>query len=392
VSSPHATPTPEHPIRVVILGSTGSIGRQALDVAAKNPDLIQVVGLSAHGSVDLLAEQASRFGVRHLAMSRPDAARTLSQRLPDAHVGAGPDAVEALTVLDDVDIVLNALVGAAGLKATMSTLAHGRRLALANKESLVVGGELVMAIAAPGMIIPVDSEHSAIHQCLLGEDPRDASRIWLTASGGPFRGRTRDELATVTAADALKHPNWVMGPKITIDSATLMNKGLETIEAHHLFDMEYDQIRIVVHPQSCIHSMVEFSDGSVIAHLGATDMRIPIQYALSEPRRWGAPIEPVDFTKLARLDFEDPDIETFRCLQLALDAGRAGGTAPAAMNAANEVAVAAFLEDRIGFTDIDRIVATVLDGHDGATLESIAQVEEVDTRARDAAHTIIKEL
>ncbi|MDA3937033.1 MAG: 1-deoxy-D-xylulose-5-phosphate reductoisomerase [Actinomycetota bacterium] len=388
----HPTPTPGHPIRVAVLGSTGSIGRQALDVAAQNPDLVKIVALSANSSVDLIARQAEQFDVQHLAMGRSDSAAELALRVPDSHVGVGADAVEELTLLDDVDIVLNALVGAAGLRATVSTLRAGRRLALANKESLVVGGELVTSLAKPGMMTPVDSEHSAIYQCLLGEDPRDASRIWLTASGGPFRGRTRDDLASVTAQDALKHPNWVMGPKISIDSATLMNKGLEAIEAHHLFGMDYDRIRIVVHPQSCIHSMVEFSDGSVIAHLGATDMRIPIQFALSEPRRWSAPVEPVDFTTIGQLDFENPDLDTFKCLAIALQAGRDGGTTPVAMNAANEVAVAAFLKDRIGFTDVDRVVSGVLDVHKREVLESIEQVEEIDMRSRESAESIVEQV
>ena len=267
----------------------------------------------------------------------------------------------------------------------MAALVAGKTLALANKESLVVGGELVTGLARPGQLIPVDSEHSAIFQCYLGEDARDATRIWLTASGGPFRGRTRTELATVTAADALAHPTWTMGPKITIDSSTLMNKGLEAIEAHHLFGVGLEQIRIVVHPQSCIHSMVEYADGSVKAHLGATDMRIPIQYAFSHPRRWTAPLPPVDFTKLGRLDFAEPDFETFGCLSLALDAGRTAGTMPAAMNAANEVAVASFLAGACGFLDIERTVDAVMALHAAEKLESVDQVEAVDRWARKAA-------
>jgi 1-deoxy-D-xylulose-5-phosphate reductoisomerase len=285
--------------------------------------------------------------------------------------------------------VLNALVGAAGLRASIATLTADKTLALANKESLVVGGELVTSLAKPGQLIPVDSEHSAIFQCYLGEDARGATRIWLTASGGPFRGRTRRELATVTAADALAHPTWTMGPKITIDSSTLMNKGLEAIEAHHLFGVTLDQIRIVVHPQSCVHSMVEYADGSVKAHLGATDMRIPIQYAFSHPRRWDAPVPPVDFTKLGRLDFAEPDYETFGCLMLALEAGRAGGTMPAAMNAANEIAVAAFLAGECGFLDIERAVEVVMSCHIVEKLESLDQVEAVDTWARKAARTAL---
>jgi 1-deoxy-D-xylulose-5-phosphate reductoisomerase len=234
-------------------------------------------------------------------------------------------------------------------------------------------------------IIPVDSEHSAIFQCLLGESRDDVERLWLTASGGPFRGRRPEDLATVTVAEALAHPRWTMGPKITIDSATLMNKGLEAIEAHHLFAIDFDRISIVVHPQSCIHSMVEFADGSVKAHLGATDMRIPIQYAFSFPTRWPAPVSPVDFVTLGRLDFDEPDYDTFRCLALALEAGRAGGTAPAVLNAANEVAVAAFLAERIRFDTIAGIVERVLDAHTPVPLDSLETVEAADAWARSEA-------
>jgi len=369
-------------LRVVILGSTGSIGRQALDVAAAHPDRIQVVALAAHSSADLLAEQAIAFGVGCVALSEPSAAARAASSLPGVRVGSGADAVVALAELEGADVVLNALVGAAGLRATMTALAAGKTLALANKESLVVGGELVMAAARPGQMLPVDSEHSAIFQCLVGEDARDVARIWLTASGGPFRGWSRERLEHVTAADALAHPTWTMGPKITIDSSTLMNKGLEAIEAHHLFNVSLDDIKIVVHPQSCVHSMVEYSDGSVKAHLGATDMRIPIQYAFSHPRRWEAPITPVDFATLGRLDFAEPDPETFRCLAIALEAGRVGGTAPAVMNAANEVAVAAFLAGEARFFDIEETVASALAAHSTEPLTSLEQVEDVDAWAR----------
>jgi len=346
-------------LRVAILGSTGSIGRQALEVAAAHADKVEVVALAACRSAALLAEQAAAFRVANVACCEPDAAVKCGAAL-GRPVASGTDAVTALAELPEADLVLNALVGAAGLRATVTTLRAGKTLALANKESLVIGGELIMPMVGTGQLIPVDSEHSAIFQCYLGEDARDATRIWLTASGGPFRGRNRDELASMTAEQALAHPTWNMGPKITIDSATLMNKGLEVIEAHHLFGMSYDQIKVVVHPQSCIHSMVEFADGSVKAHLGATDMRIPIQFAFSQPRRWAAPLPPVDFTALGRLDFAEPDFETFGCLQLAFDAGRAGGTLPAVLNAANEVAVAAFLGGRCGFLDIERTVESVL--------------------------------
>lgn len=376
-------------LRVVILGSTGSIGRQALEVAAAHPDRIEVVALAAHSSADLLAEQAAAFQVGSVALSDPAAASRVASALNGVAVGSGPDAVVALAEFECADVVLNALVGAAGLRATMTALAAGKTLALANKESLVVGGELVMAAAKPGQLLPVDSEHSAIFQCLVGEHAQDVSRIWLTASGGPFRGWSREQLEHVTAADALAHPTWTMGPKITVDSSTLMNKGLEAIEAHHLFGVSLDDIRIVVHPQSCVHSMVEYRDGSVKAHLGATDMRIPIQYALSYPRRWDSPTIPVDFAKVARLDFAEPDLETFRCLAIALEAGRARGTAPAVMNAANEIAVAAFLAGEARYFDIEETVSSALAAHTTEPLHSIEQVEAADAWARRFARGVL---
>ncbi|MDR3036795.1 MAG: 1-deoxy-D-xylulose-5-phosphate reductoisomerase [Coriobacteriales bacterium] len=379
------------PVRIALLGSTGSIGRQALEVARKHPQTLRVVALAAHRNVGLLAAQAAEFGVRHLALGDEAlAASTQIAQLPaDAALGFGAAAVEALATLEDVDVVLNALVGAAGLRASYTTLKQGRRLALANKESLVVGGDLIMPLATPQTLLPVDSEHSAIYQCLVGEDATEVSRIWLTASGGPFRGRSREQLASATSAEALAHPTWLMGPKITIDSATLMNKGLEAIEAHHLFAIEISKIKVVIHPQSCIHSMVEYRDGSVKAHLGATDMRIPIQYALSFPERWDAPLEPLDFTQLGQLTFEAPDYEVFGALRLALEAGRVGGTAPVVLNAANEVAVEAFLAGACGFTSIERIVATALEAHTPQPVTSLAQLEELDAQTRALARRLL---
>ncbi len=377
------------PVRVALLGSTGSIGRQTVDVALKHPDRVRIVALAANSSCDLLVEQASRLGAEIVAMADSSAARHVAERLPGVEVGAGPDAVEALASLGSVDIVINALVGAAGLRATLAALSAGKQLGLANKESLVVGGPLVLELAGPGQLIPVDSEHSAIYQCLLAEEPAEVARIWLTASGGPFRGRRREELATVTPAQALAHPTWAMGPKISIDSATLMNKGLEVIEAHFLFDTDYERVSVVVHPQSVVHSMVEFADGSVKAHLGTTDMRIPIQYALSHPHRWTAPVEPLDFTQLGGLEFGAVDTTTFGCLELAFAAGRAGGTAPAVLNAANEVAVAAFLSGSCGFLDIEDTVRRVLDAHTPEALQSVEHVEAVDADARTAARALL---
>ena len=412
--------------RIVVLGSTGSIGTQTLDVVRQHSDQLEVVGLAVNGSVDALLAQAREFGVRHLAVGDParaddprcDEARALVERLPqvaggeegasecdDASApsfGVGPAAVAALAQLPEADVVVNALVGAAGLRASYDALAAGKVLALANKESLVVGGDLIMPLAAEvdaqrraagtapatgpaGALMPIDSEHGAIYQCLLGENPREVAKLWLTASGGPFRGETRDELTAITPAQALAHPTWNMGAKISIDSSTLMNKGLEVIEAHHLFAMPYDKIEVVVQPQSAIHSMVEFTDGSVIAHLGTTDMRIPIQFALSYPARWEAPVAPLDFRTLGTLEFAAPDTDTFRCLALARHAGEVGGTLPAVMNAANEVAVAAFLTEQIGYLDIAACVEAAMDAHERAgvqAVESLEQLEAVDAWAR----------
>ena len=380
---------PTAPLRVAVLGSTGSIGRQTLDIAARYPDRVRIVALAANHSGDALAAQARRLGVRCAAVGDPGCAPCAADLPTGATCGTGPEAVVALASADDVDVVVNALVGAAGLRASEAALKAGKRLALANKESLVVGGELLMPLAAPGQLLPVDSEHSAIFQCLLGESAARVARIWLTASGGPFRGWKRDALDSVTVEQALAHPRWTMGPKITIDSATLMNKGLETIEAHHLFGVGYDRISIVVHPQSTVHSLVEFSDGSVKGHLGVADMRVPIQYALSHPDRWDAPVPPLDLTALGSLSFEPADLDTFRCLALALEAGRMGGTLPAAMNAANEVAVAAFLAGRLGFTGIDAVVETVMNEHEPQPVESFEQLEEIDAAARGRANELI---
>jgi 1-deoxy-D-xylulose-5-phosphate reductoisomerase len=374
-------------LNLAILGSTGSVGRQALAVAAHNPKRIRVVALAAHRNSKLLFEQARAAQASFVALAEPTCSApelaSVGDELP-AHCQAafGASAVQALAGLPEVDVVLNALVGAAGLRVSYTALAAGKRLALANKESLVVGGDLLMPLATHETLLPVDSEHSAIYQCLLGERSQEVDRLWLTASGGPFRGWTRERLATARAEEALAHPTWQMGPKISIDSATLMNKGLEVIEAHHLFGIPYDRIRVLVHPQSRIHSMVEYRDGSVKAHLGVTDMRIPIQFALSFPERWEAPTEALDFTRLADLTFEPPDLDTFGCLRLALEAGRVGGSAPCVLNAANEVAVEAFRTGRCGFPDIEALVARALDAHDAHPIHSLEQLEDLDRSVR----------
>ena len=381
-------------MKIVILGSTGSIGTQALDVARRHPDKLEIVALAANSSSELLVRQARGFRVPRLALGdlRQQGSPALSQLPEHVRVDFGPEAIEELCTIEGVDLVLNALSGAAGLRASYLTLKSGRKLALANKESLVVGGDLLMPLATHDTLLPVDSEHSAIFQCLLGEDAAAVQRLWLTASGGPFRGKTRTQLARVTKEQTLSHPTWKMGPKITVDSATLMNKGLEVIEAHHLFGLDYDRISVVVHPQSCIHSMVEYRDGSVKAHLGVTDMRIPIQLAFSYPQRWDAPVEPLDFTQLGSLSFEPADTETFRSLTLAKTAGSLGGTMPAVLNAANEVAVQSFLNGLCSFLDIERIVETVMSRHDVQAVSSLQQLEQTDAWARSVADGCLQTL
>ena len=389
------------PKNLVILGSTGSIGQQTIDVVRQNPGRLRVVALATHRNIQLLAAQAAEFSVKLLAIGDESLATSplLSQLPSDAIVGFGAAAVNELVAAADADVVLNALVGAAGLRASYATLALGRRLALANKESLVVGGDLIMPLArkaaggaAAELLLPVDSEHSAIFQCLVGENAAEVSQLWLTASGGPFRGWKREALKQVDVSQALAHPTWNMGQKISIDSATLMNKGLEYIEAHHLFAIEYSKITVVVHPQSCVHSMVEYCDGSVKAHLGVTDMRIPIQYALSFPERWQAPLPTLDFRQLGSLTFEPPDLETFGALKLAMAVGQEGGTLPAAMNAANEMAVSAFLNGRCGFLDIESCIAQVCEQHQTTKVESLDQLEEVDSQSRQQAQAILSAL
>ena len=392
-------PTAAPKRRIAVLGSTGSIGTQTLDVARRHPDRLEVVALAAGTRGAELLAQAKEFNVGHIALGNPDAAgpsavAQLEEQVAGfadsaSSVGFGADAVRSLVHLPEVDVVVNSLVGAAGLQASYETLKAGKVLALANKESLVVGGDLIMPMAAqPGRLMPIDSEHGAIYQCLLGEQPREVSKLWVTASGGPFRGRKRADLEHITPAQALAHPTWNMGRKISIDSSTLMNKGLEVIEAHHLFAMPYDKIEVVVQPQSAIHSMVEFSDGSVKAHLGTTDMRIPIQFALSYPERWDAPVQPLDFRTLGSLEFAAPDTETFRALALAYHAGRVGGTLPCIMNAANEVAVAAFLDEGLTYLGIAECVEASMEAHEQQgvqKVESIEQLLALDSWAREYA-------
>jgi 1-deoxy-D-xylulose-5-phosphate reductoisomerase len=366
---------------VAILGATGSVGRQALEIVRRNPDL-RLVGLAAHSAADEVVAAAEELGAGCVALADPAAAER-ARALFDGDVLSVVDLVGRVRA----DVVLNAIVGAAGLEATMAALAAGSDLALANKESLVAGGELVTAAVRRSgrQLLPVDSEHSALRQCLEGAPEETIESLVLTASGGPFRGWTRRQLAEVTAAQALAHPTWSMGAKITIDSATLMNKGLELIEAHHLFGLPYDRVEVVVHRQSIVHGMARFRDGALIAHMGLPDMRVPISYALTYPARVATPAPRLDLSQPFALDFEPPDLDTFPCLALARQAGQTGGTAPCALNAANEVAVAAFLAGDCGFLQIAETVQAVLDAVDVEPLESVAQVLAADARARELA-------
>ena len=382
---------------ISIAGSTGSIGTQTLEVVAAEPDRFEVVALGAGSSVEALIEQANAVRPQVVAIADASLAAELEAGVPaGTEVVAGPDALAAISGV--ADVCVNGVVGFAGLPVTLGALHAGRRLALANKESLIAAGPVVReARRTPGAdLVPVDSEHCAVHMCLRGSDrPERVHQIVLTASGGPFRGRSRADLADVTVADALAHPTWSMGPKITVDSSTLMNKGLEVIEAHELFaddhGIGFDDIDVVVHPQSIVHSMVTYSDGATIAQLSMPDMRLPIGYALAHPDRIATPFGPIDWTALARLDFEAPDREAFPCLDLAYRAGRAGGLGPATLNAANEVAVQAFLDGRIRWTDIPDVLSAVLDRHDGGNASTLDDVLGADADARRLAARLVEE-
>jgi 1-deoxy-D-xylulose-5-phosphate reductoisomerase len=371
---------------VSLVGSTGSIGTQAVEVVRAEPDRYRVVAIGASRSIDVLAAQAHQLRPDVVAVADASLATKLRALVPaGVDVVAGPAALAEIAT--GADVVVNGVVGFAGLPVTLAALGAGRRLALANKESLIAGGPVVRrARATPGAeLVPVDSEHCAVHQCLRGNPIERIARIVLTASGGPFRGRSAGDLEAVTVDEALEHPTWSMGPKITVDSSTLMNKGLEVIEAHELFGVSYDRIEVVVHPQSIVHSMVEFTDGATMAQLSMPDMRLPIGYALAYPDRAGAPFGAIDWRTLRRLDFEPPDVAAFRCLALAYAAGRQGGDAPATLNAANEVAVAAFLDGLIPWRAIADIIEETLDRHNGGDLVTPDDVVEADRRARERA-------
>ena len=375
-------------MRVAIAGSTGSIGTQTLDVISSLGDGVEVVALSVGSSVDGVVAQAKQWKPKVVVVSDDAARAQVAAQLPGVSVVAEP-----IALVENADVVVNGVVGFAGLPVTVATMRAGKRLALANKESLIAAGPVVQPLrAVPGAdIVPVDSEHCAIHQCLRASvaPNREVARLLLTASGGPFRGKGADELRRVTVEEALKHPTWSMGPKITVDSSTLMNKGLEVIEAHELFGFSYDAIDVVVHPQSIVHSMVEFTDAAVIAQLSMPDMRLPIAYALGYPERGGVPYGRIDWTSLSRLDFQSPDRETFRCLDLAYQAGRIGGTAPAWLSAANEVAVEAFLAGATSWWSIADIIEETLQHHDAQIPTTVDDILQADETARRVAREVL---
>lgn len=376
---------------IAILGSTGSIGIQTLDVARNLG--IRVLGMTANSNLELLEKQIREFKPQIVSVGIEELAVELQKRIDDtgSKVFFGIGGMKAVAALQKADTIVTSIVGIAGLVPTMEAIKNGKNIALANKETLVTAGKLIITEAEKNgvRIFPIDSEHSAIYQCILGNRIQDVKQLILTASGGPFRGKGRDDMKNVTARDALKHPNWKMGSKITIDSATLMNKGLEVIEARWLFNIEQDRIKVVVHPQSIIHSMVEYVDGSVMAQLGSPDMRIPIQLALTFPERAQNSFSRLDLLKCGPLTFEEPDMEAFPCLRLAFEALKAGGTMPAAMNAANEVAVSLFLNGKIGFMDIPRIIDATMQKHCVNTNPGLDDIIDTDRWARDSIGGIL---
>jgi 1-deoxy-D-xylulose-5-phosphate reductoisomerase len=376
---------------IAILGSSGSIGKNSLEVIANFPDRFKVSYLTVNKNIDALCEQVQRFKPKGVVVLDECSASACKKRVNGTtEVLVGEEGLEEIVQRDDVDVVISSLVGFAGLKPTINAIKAKKKIALANKETLVVAGEIIMRLVKENgvTLIPVDSEHSAIFQCLVGESNSQIDKIILTASGGPFLSTTKDELRRVTIQQALNHPNWKMGNKITIDSATLMNKGLEVIEAHWLFGLPADKIEVVIHPQSIIHSMVEFIDGSVKAQLGIPDMKIPIQYALTYPERALSKFVRIDFPKLKEMTFFEPDLDRFRCLQLAFDALHTGGTMPAALNAANEIAVERFLDGTISFLQIPETICRTMEQHTSKSSPTLEDIIEADSSARTFAKSI----
>ncbi len=378
--------------KIAILGSTGSIGTQTLDVVEKNPETLQVVALAAHNNVDLLEKQIRKFHPLMASLSDPVGAEELRKRIQDkTEIVSGPEGAIFCATCPEADTVVGAMVGYAGLKPTLSAIAAGKHIALANKESLVAAGELVVqAIKKHGVqLTPVDSEHSAIFQCLQGNAHKSVKQILLTASGGPFFGMQREELAQVTVERCLQHPTWHMGAKVTLDSSTLANKGLEVIEAHWLFDVPYEKIKPIIHPQSIVHSLVEYTDGAIIAQMGVPDMRLPIQYALSYPKRFNTAFDQLNLVKAGPLTFFEPDTHTFPALALAIQAGKAGGILPCAFNAANEEADAAFFAGKISYLEMADVLARVLDKTSYQRADSYETIVEADRKARELARRVI---
>ncbi len=372
--------------KITILGSTGSIGTSAIDVIRAHRDEFQIVAMSAHGNHKLLMEQIKEFSPAYVSIGTEEGKKAIEERYPELTVYLGEEGLKKLGALDEADIVLTAVSGNVGIEATVEAIKKGKRIALANKETLVCAGELInnMVEEYGAEIIPVDSEHSALFQSLESGRREEVSKLIITASGGPFRGRTTKDLEKVKLEDALKHPNWAMGRKITIDSSTLVNKGLEVIEAHYLFGIDYDDIEVVVHPQSIVHSLVEFRDRSVIAQLGITDMKVPIQYAFTYPERGENNLtERLDLVKLSRLDFGAPDMEVFKGLKFAFEAGRTGMSMPLIYNTANEVAVDLFLQRKIQYLDIYRIIEEAMEKHTPVELKDVEQIKEIDRNLRD---------
>ncbi len=377
--------------KLTILGSTGSIGTQTLDVIQNDPEAYEVHGLAAGNNIELLIAQAKQFHPKVVCVSTRALADEVKQQLPTStHVLYGEEGLIEIAGATDADTVVTAIMGSRGLNATLAAINAGKDIGLANKETLVTAGHIVMkqAIAKGVRILPIDSEHSAIFQCMNGENRADVKAITLTASGGSFRDRTRDELKGVTVTEALNHPNWSMGSKITIDSATMANKGLEVIEAHWLFNLNYDQIQVLLHPESIIHSYVEFVDNSIVAQLGLPDMRVPIQYALTYPGRRPTPTDSLNLAKFRTLHFSEMDFDRYPCLRMAFDSGRAGQSAPTVFNAANETAVARFLEGQISFLDIERVIESVLNRHQIVDVPDVESIVEVDAWARKEASLI----
>ncbi|WP_438350172.1 1-deoxy-D-xylulose-5-phosphate reductoisomerase [Paenibacillus sp. FA6] len=377
--------------KISILGSTGSIGTQTLDVVSAHRDQFQVEGLAAGTNTDLLIQQVLEYRPRKVSVATKELADRIKSQIPSStQIFYGDSGLVEVAAGTEAEMVVTAVMGSVGLRSTMAAIEAGKHIGLANKESLVTAGHLVMSLAKEKgvKILPIDSEHSAIFQCLNGERRKDVAGITITASGGSFRDLSRNELVNVTVEDALKHPNWSMGSKITIDSATMVNKGLEVIEAHWLFDLPYDQINVLLHPESIIHSYVEFCDSSIIAQLGNPDMRVPIQYALTYPERWPSPTGRLSLAEAGRLHFKEMDYVRFPCLRLAFECGRMGGTATTAFNAANEVAVARFLKREISFLHIEEVIERVLEQHVNMTNPDLGSIEECDQRSREIASTI----